>query len=266
MKYLENFSSYFEDNIGIFEMVDSDLLDLVLEDLYGENLIKCPCDQTKGWGHDHTSLSNIGKIDYKSCCSDFDKEYFLQQLINNLYSYTTQIRRKGKLETIGWYVSPDSPVKVTIKPTHHWFERLYRKSDEKYKNKTTVFNPTFDEAIEIIVKNIDKIINKVVSFKKNNFTLELIKSDAVSPDGKKVPYSVIVGVNLLDYGVYEFSLITHIKGERLYSRNYQSTKMVVDSFKYIDVENKLIKISKFGDSELTKQLCKLVEYDLKKII
>jgi len=50
MKYLENFESYSFDDVKILEMSSSDLLDLVLEDLYGENLIKCPCDQTKGWG------------------------------------------------------------------------------------------------------------------------------------------------------------------------------------------------------------------------
>lgn len=232
MKYLENFKTFFDNEVQIFELLKVDFLDLLLEDAYKERLIKCPCDQTKGWGGKHTNLSKIGKNEYKNCCSLFDKAYFEKKLIDYLYSYTTQVREKNKVRTVGWYVSPNHPVKITIRPSHHWFERLYRKSDDKYKNVDTVFDPTIDEAIEFIIRNIDKIIDKVVTFKKNSFTLELIKNNAVTSDGKIVPYSLIVGVNLLNYGVYEFSLVTQIKGERLYSKDYQSTKMVADSLKY----------------------------------
>lgn len=220
MIFLENFNSYFSEKITLFEFSEGDIFDLLLEN---KELSECPCNLTKGWEqkikfNDHAHL-NIGLRSYKKCCHFFDDKHFNNRVKkelntqNNIYTYTSPNNRFLQLQ---------------IFPSFHWYERFYRKSDERYKNDPDVVNPNMDEAIDILVNNIDRIGEKILKFQKNSFYMELTKENSVDDEGNVLPYSTIISVEKINYDFYKLTLITHVKGKRKYSRKYETTKMYVE--------------------------------------
>lgn len=220
MKYLENFESYSSEKITLFEFSESNIFDLLLEN---KELNECPCDLTKGWEpkikfNPHAHL-NIGLRSYKKCCHFFDKEHFKNRIKTEL---STQ-------DDIYTYISPSNRVlKLQIVPSFHWYERFYRKSDESYKNDSGVVNPNIDEAIDILVNNINRIGEKIIKFQKNSFYMELTKKNSVDDEGNILPYNTIISVEKINFDFYKLTLVTHVKGKSKYSKKYETTKMYVE--------------------------------------
>jgi hypothetical protein len=79
-----------------------------------------------------------------------------------------------------------------------------------------------------LINNIDKIAEKIRKFQKNKFYLELTKSESQTDEGDLVPYNMIVAVETIDYNFFNLTLITHIKGQKKYSRKYETTKLYVE--------------------------------------
>lgn len=222
MKYLEKFEMYTGDRIEIFELNYSNLFDLLIESQ--EKLIFCPCDKTKAWATKSKKAynwNNIGTKHYKYCCHNADKAHFKNRMAAELYNQNNFYIYESPEEPI----SQKKVIKIEIDTTYHWFERLYRKSDPKYSNNPKIFNPDLDEAIDKIIFNIDKIVEKIKKFKKTKFYLELIREHSKTNSGEIVPYSTVFAVETINYDFYKLTLITHIKGERLYSKNYDTTKI-----------------------------------------
>jgi hypothetical protein len=70
-----------------------------------------------------------------------------------------------------------------------------------------------------------KLIRKNDFNKKTNPCYELINYNSFTPEGNKVPYSLIVSVELVGKKTYNIKLLTQIKGELLYSQKYNCTKI-----------------------------------------
>ena len=120
-------------------------------------------------------------------------------------------------------------LKFQIEPTTHWLQRLNRKMEPEYKNIETIFDPESSEGLDLLYKVID---NKLVELiRKNDFNrnpnpcYELINYNSTTPDGDRVPYSLIVTVFPKGKKTYNIKLITQIKGERLYSDKYNCTRI-----------------------------------------
>jgi hypothetical protein len=213
MKYLEKYENWM-DSIKIIELDPFNILNILNEEK--EDLIKCPCGVPKGWDKDKNQA--VVKP-YKYCCLEVDEEY-IEDKIDNFYNNDDNYLKDN--------------IKVTIKVTKHWLERLYRKSDSKYINKETIYNPTIDEGLDLIFKKIDDIfefIKRMNKTDKKSVYLELIYENAVH-NGKKVPYSEIISIEPKKGKQYEITLITQIKGEKLYTGKYNAKRMKVSDLEY----------------------------------
>ena len=127
----------------------------------------------------------------------------------------------------GFYRSGN--LKFKIEPTTHWFQRLNRKIEPEYKNIETIFDPELSEGLDLLYNVIDnklgELIRKNDFNKKTNPCYELINYNSFTPEGNKVPYSLIVSVELVGKKTYNIKLLTQIKGELLYSQKYNCTKI-----------------------------------------
>jgi len=120
-------------------------------------------------------------------------------------------------------------LKFKILPTNHWLQRLNRKMEPEYKNIETIFNPEISDGLDLLYRIIDNKLSELIRLndfnKRTNPCYEIIDYNSISPEGNKVPYSLIVGVEFVRKKTYNIKLITQIKGELLYSQKYNCTKI-----------------------------------------
>jgi hypothetical protein len=120
-------------------------------------------------------------------------------------------------------------LKFKIEPTTHWFQRLNRKMEPEYKNIETIFDPELSEGLDLLYKLLNGKLTDLI--KGNDFTkrknpcYELINLSSLTPEGDKVPYSLIITIYPIGKKTYNIKLITQIKGERLYSDSYNCAKI-----------------------------------------
>lgn len=125
--------------------------------------------------------------------------------------------------------------KFKIEPTKHWLQRLHRKMEPEYKNRETIFDPDLDDGVELLFKVIDNRLVELI--RKNDWNnrpnpcFEIINFNTTTTDGQKVPYSMIVNVFPIGRKTYRIKLVTQIKGERIYSSNYNCTRIKISENK-----------------------------------
>jgi hypothetical protein len=119
--------------------------------------------------------------------------------------------------------------KILIDPTKHWLQRLNRKMEDEYKNILSIEDPELFEGLDLIEKNMEKIIYpylKNINWEKNSRPcMELINHNAILPNGEITIYSVVISFEKLGKGLFVIKLLTQIKGERLYSQNYNCSQI-----------------------------------------
>jgi len=125
--------------------------------------------------------------------------------------------------------------KIEIHPTTHWYQRLNRKMEKEYRDNDKIEDPELSEGMDLIEKSMTSIIYPYL--KKINWTanpkpcMELVNNNAIMPNGDRGFYSIILGFSLIGKQKYKIKLITQIKGERLYSKNYNCSKYVINENK-----------------------------------
>jgi len=139
--------------------------------------------------------------------------------------YVTRNYISNKITSI--YNSPNKDyyelgkIKLTIEPTEHWLERLYRKSDPDYAKKDIIVNPTLDEGLDILHVSLGgklaEYINKLDWSRKDRPCVELL-NDTTN-------YSEILGIDRINKDNYKIKLITQIKGARMYSKKYNTSRL-----------------------------------------
>jgi hypothetical protein len=253
MRYLENFNNFEQSEIVINEISGYELIDIILNEVYDPNKKKpnyeerressqiiCPCKE------------NIYKgLKYKNCCLKKDDPYLNARIKNEFYNLGYCASIKGK--------------KFQLNTTTHFLERLHRKSDELYKDNPNIVNPERDEALNLIFNNFDRVLNFLSTRKNDNVSLELVDMKAKDSKGNIMPYSVIIGITKI-HGVYKMSLITHIKGERSYTKNYSTEASIIEKKSFDIYLKKLEKIYNYSNRELTETLCNLIGLDLETVI
>jgi hypothetical protein len=119
--------------------------------------------------------------------------------------------------------------KILIEPSKHWLQRLNRKMEDEYKNDESIEDPELFEGLDLIEKNMEKIIYpymKNINWeKKPRPCMELINHNAILPNGDITTYSIVLSIEKLNKGLFNIKLLTQIKGERLYSQNYNCSKI-----------------------------------------
>ncbi len=125
--------------------------------------------------------------------------------------------------------------KIIIEPTKHWFQRLNRKMEDDYKDIESIEDPELSEGMNLVEKYIESIIYPYLKRVNWNKTprpcMELINTNATMPNGDKTIYSIVLRFELVDKQKYLIKLITQIKGERLYSRDYNCSKYTLNENK-----------------------------------
>jgi hypothetical protein len=121
--------------------------------------------------------------------------------------------------------------KFNIEPTTHWLQRLHRKMEPEYKNNENIFDPDLDDGVYLLFKVIDEklvdLVRKNDWNSKPNPCFELINLNSPLPNGKKVPYSMIINIFPIGKKTYRIRLVTQIKGERLYSDTHNCTRIKI---------------------------------------
>ena len=163
----------------------------------------------------------------------YELEDFSVSLLESSKVYIPKWIKKSIYRKIKrFYNTPDGYKKgkwtLQINPTHHWFQRLFRKSDPKYIDNEELVNPTKYEGIDLLIDNIDKIISFI---QKNDWSknrepmIEIVNYNAEKEDGEKTMYSVIISVTKKSKRLVNLSLVTQVKGAPLYSKNYKSRRI-----------------------------------------
>lgn len=125
--------------------------------------------------------------------------------------------------------------KFKIEPTKHWLQRLHRKMETDYKNKENIFDPDLDDGVYLLFKVFNEklidLIRKNDWNKKPNPCFELINLNSPTPNGNKVPYSMVINIFPIGKKTYRIRLVTQIKGERLYSDSYDCIRIKISENK-----------------------------------
>jgi hypothetical protein len=144
-----------------------------------------------------------------------DDEDYINERINRNY------------DDSGYYTI--GSLKFKIEPTGHWLQRLNRKMEPEYKNNEKIYDPEVSEGLDLLFKVIDKKLVELIrktDFNKNpNPCYEIINYNSITPDGNRVPYSLIVSVFPKGKKTYNIKLITQIKGDILYSEKHNCTRI-----------------------------------------
>ena len=122
-------------------------------------------------------------------------------------------------------------LKFKIEPTKHWLQRLHRKMEPEYKNRDTIFDPDLEDGVDLLFKVIDtqlvELIRKNDWSKRDNPCFEIINFNSLLPNGNKTSYSMIINVYQIGKKTYRIRLVTQIKGEKIYSTNYNCTRIKI---------------------------------------
>lgn len=107
--------------------------------------------------------------------------------------------------------------------------------EPEYKNRETIFDPDLDDGVELLFKIIDDKLVELM--RKNDWSnrpnpcFEIINFNSTTTEGQKVPYSMIINVYPIGRKTYRIKLVTQIKGERIYSSNYNCTRIKISENK-----------------------------------